>query len=136
MPLHQCGDPSDLAVAALTRLGGKGCLPSASCPPDGQPPDALRTPSNRIAPDAAVHRYRPGQARPARNLGCGSGAAVAQPAPDGQEPARARERESDPAGGRDRRRSPTIESTADPTTWLIVTGWASTEGERKIADRR
>ena len=25
-----------------------------------------------------------------------------------------------------------IERTADPTTWLIVTGWGSTQAERKI----
>jgi uncharacterized DUF497 family protein len=25
-----------------------------------------------------------------------------------------------------------IERTVDPTTWLIVTGWSSTEAERKI----
>lgn len=25
-----------------------------------------------------------------------------------------------------------IERTAEPTTWLIVTGWSSTEAERKI----
>jgi hypothetical protein len=25
-----------------------------------------------------------------------------------------------------------IEQTADPTTWLIVTGWASTDPERKL----
>ena len=29
-----------------------------------------------------------------------------------------------------------IERTADPTTWLIVTGWSSTEGERKILERK
>jgi hypothetical protein len=25
-----------------------------------------------------------------------------------------------------------IEQTVDPTTWLIVTGWASTDPERKL----
>lgn len=25
-----------------------------------------------------------------------------------------------------------IEATADPTTWLLITGWRSTEAERKI----
>jgi hypothetical protein len=29
-----------------------------------------------------------------------------------------------------------LERTGDPTTWLIVTGWSSTEPERKILDRR
>jgi uncharacterized DUF497 family protein len=29
-----------------------------------------------------------------------------------------------------------IERTADPTTWLVVTGWASTEAERKILENR
>ena len=29
-----------------------------------------------------------------------------------------------------------IERTADPTTWLIVTGWASTQAERKILEAR
>jgi hypothetical protein len=29
-----------------------------------------------------------------------------------------------------------IERTVDPTTWLIVTGWDSTETERKILERR
>jgi hypothetical protein len=29
-----------------------------------------------------------------------------------------------------------IERTADPTTWLIVTGWSSTEAERKILETR
>jgi uncharacterized DUF497 family protein len=29
-----------------------------------------------------------------------------------------------------------IEQTADPTTWLIVTGWAATEAERNILERR
>lgn len=29
-----------------------------------------------------------------------------------------------------------IEQTADPTTWLIVTGWGATEAERKILERR
>jgi hypothetical protein len=28
-----------------------------------------------------------------------------------------------------------IERTADPATWLIVTGWASTEAERKIVEK-
>ena len=27
-----------------------------------------------------------------------------------------------------------IERTAEPTTWLIVTGWSSTEAERKILE--
>ena len=27
-----------------------------------------------------------------------------------------------------------IERTVDPTTWLIVTGWSSTDAERKILD--
>lgn len=27
-----------------------------------------------------------------------------------------------------------IERTADPTTWLVVTGWNSTEAERKILE--
>jgi hypothetical protein len=27
-----------------------------------------------------------------------------------------------------------IEQTVDPTTWLIVTGWASTDPERKLLD--
>lgn len=27
-----------------------------------------------------------------------------------------------------------IERTVDPTTWLIVTGWSSTEAERKILE--
>jgi hypothetical protein len=27
-----------------------------------------------------------------------------------------------------------IERTLDPTTWLIVTGWAATDRERKILD--
>ena len=29
-----------------------------------------------------------------------------------------------------------IERTVDPTTWLIVTGWDSTDAERKILERR
>jgi hypothetical protein len=29
-----------------------------------------------------------------------------------------------------------LERTADPTTWLVVTGWSSTEGERKILKTR
>lgn len=29
-----------------------------------------------------------------------------------------------------------IEQTADPTTWLIVTGWGATEAERKMLERR
>jgi hypothetical protein len=29
-----------------------------------------------------------------------------------------------------------IERTVDPTTWLIVTGWASTQAERKILEAR
>ena len=29
-----------------------------------------------------------------------------------------------------------IERTVDPTTWLIVTGWSSTEAERKILEAR
>jgi hypothetical protein len=29
-----------------------------------------------------------------------------------------------------------IERTLDPTTWLIVTGWESTDSERKISPRR
>lgn len=29
-----------------------------------------------------------------------------------------------------------IERTVDPTTWLIVTGWSSTQAERKVLDRR
>ena len=29
-----------------------------------------------------------------------------------------------------------IERTVDPTTWLIVTGWDSTETERKILETR
>jgi hypothetical protein len=29
-----------------------------------------------------------------------------------------------------------IERTADPTTWLIVTGWESTQAERKILEAR
>jgi hypothetical protein len=29
-----------------------------------------------------------------------------------------------------------IEQTADPSTWLIVTGWGATEAERKILERR
>ena len=29
-----------------------------------------------------------------------------------------------------------IERTADPTTWLIVTGWGSTQAERKILETR
>lgn len=29
-----------------------------------------------------------------------------------------------------------VEQTSDPTTWLIVTGWAATETERKILARR
>jgi hypothetical protein len=29
-----------------------------------------------------------------------------------------------------------IEHTADPTTWLIVTGWESTQAERKILETR
>ncbi len=29
-----------------------------------------------------------------------------------------------------------IERTADPTTWLIVTGWGSTHAERKILETR
>ena len=29
-----------------------------------------------------------------------------------------------------------IEQTADPTTWLIVTGWSATETERRILSRR
>jgi hypothetical protein len=28
-----------------------------------------------------------------------------------------------------------IERTVEPTTWLIVTGWDSTEAERKILER-
>lgn len=27
-----------------------------------------------------------------------------------------------------------IERTVDPTTWLIVTGWSSTDAERKLLD--
>jgi hypothetical protein len=27
-----------------------------------------------------------------------------------------------------------IERTVDPTTWLIITGWDSTEAERKILE--
>lgn len=29
-----------------------------------------------------------------------------------------------------------IERTLDPTTWLIVTGWSSTEVERKLLERK
>jgi hypothetical protein len=29
-----------------------------------------------------------------------------------------------------------IESTVDPTTWLIVTGWSSTEAEGKMLELR
>jgi hypothetical protein len=29
-----------------------------------------------------------------------------------------------------------IENTVDPTTWLIVTGWRSTEAERKMLEAR
>lgn len=29
-----------------------------------------------------------------------------------------------------------IEQTADPTTWLIVTGWSATLAERRILSRR
>jgi uncharacterized DUF497 family protein len=29
-----------------------------------------------------------------------------------------------------------IQRTEDPTTWLIVTGWSSTVGERKIMETR
>ena len=29
-----------------------------------------------------------------------------------------------------------IEQTADLTPWLIVTGWGTTEGERKILERQ
>lgn len=29
-----------------------------------------------------------------------------------------------------------IERTADPTTWLIVTGWGATEAERRILESR
>lgn len=29
-----------------------------------------------------------------------------------------------------------IEQTIEPTTWLIVTGWSSTDSERKILDAR
>ncbi len=29
-----------------------------------------------------------------------------------------------------------IEQTADPATWLIVTGWGSTEGERRMLEER
>jgi hypothetical protein len=29
-----------------------------------------------------------------------------------------------------------VEATADPTTWLIVTGWESTQVERKILETR
>lgn len=28
-----------------------------------------------------------------------------------------------------------IERTVEPTTWLVVTGWSSTEAERKLLDR-
>jgi hypothetical protein len=35
-----------------------------------------------------------------------------------------------------RRLTLVIERTADPTTWLIVTGWGSTEAERKILDTK
>jgi len=28
-----------------------------------------------------------------------------------------------------------LEQTADPTTWLIITGWVSTEVERNLLDR-
>lgn len=28
-----------------------------------------------------------------------------------------------------------IERTVDPTTWLIVTGWSSTDAERNLLDR-
>ena len=27
-----------------------------------------------------------------------------------------------------------IERTVDPTTWLVVTGWSSTEAERRILE--
>ena len=29
-----------------------------------------------------------------------------------------------------------IEQTADPTTWLLVTGWSATLAERRILNRR
>ena len=29
-----------------------------------------------------------------------------------------------------------IERTVDPTTWLLVTGWSSTEAERRILEER
>jgi uncharacterized DUF497 family protein len=29
-----------------------------------------------------------------------------------------------------------VERTADPTSWLVITGWASTEAERKILGGR
>ena len=29
-----------------------------------------------------------------------------------------------------------IEETVDPTTWLLVTGWSATLGERRILGRR
>jgi uncharacterized DUF497 family protein len=29
-----------------------------------------------------------------------------------------------------------LEQTVDPSTWLIVTGWSSTEAERKILETR
>jgi hypothetical protein len=29
-----------------------------------------------------------------------------------------------------------IERTVDPTTWLVVTGWSSTEAERRILEER
>ncbi|MGH2955141.1 MAG: hypothetical protein ACRDK9_14220 [Solirubrobacterales bacterium] len=29
-----------------------------------------------------------------------------------------------------------VEATVDPTTWLIVTGWESTQAERKILESR
>jgi hypothetical protein len=29
-----------------------------------------------------------------------------------------------------------IERTVDPTTWLLVTGWSSTEAERRVLEER
>ena len=29
-----------------------------------------------------------------------------------------------------------VEQTIDPTTWLVVTGWSATLGERRILGRR
>ena len=94
----------------------------------------------RRGPPAARHRRRARQARGTWDLGRGGRAAAAQPAPHHQKPTRGRR-----AGKRlllightdgGRPLTLVIERTADPTTWLIVTGWGSTQAERKILETR